>query len=81
MLSQFFPRFFVKNMYVITKILTLAPGDSLFKLPPHVDGGGLERWSDPNYREVPGSMGDRGFPSFSSIHSLLLLTLMHMYCV
>jgi hypothetical protein len=56
--------------HVVTKILTLAPGDSLFKLPPHVDGGGLERWSDPNYREVPDSMVDR-------IHSLLLLTLMH----
>ena len=30
----------------------LFPGDSLFKLPPHVDGGGLERWSDQNYRKV-----------------------------
>jgi hypothetical protein len=26
--------------------------DSLFKLPPHVDGGELEMWSDPNYRQV-----------------------------
>jgi hypothetical protein len=36
-----------------TKIIHVSlSGDSQFKLPPHVDGGGLERWSDPNYRQV-----------------------------
>lgn len=28
------------------------PGDAKFALGPHVDGGSLERWEDPNYRTV-----------------------------
>jgi len=28
------------------------PGDAQFALGPHVDGGGLERWEDPEYRQV-----------------------------
>ncbi len=28
------------------------PGDSKFTLPPHIDGGGVERWKDDNYRSV-----------------------------
>ena len=28
------------------------PGDSKFTLPPHMDGGGIERWKDDNYRAV-----------------------------
>lgn len=28
------------------------PGDTLFNLPIHIDGGGIERWKDPAYRQV-----------------------------
>lgn len=28
------------------------PGDAKFTLGPHVDGGSVERWEDPGYREV-----------------------------
>ena len=28
------------------------PGDKLSNLPIHVDGGGIERWKDPTYRQV-----------------------------
>ncbi|CAG8093103.1 unnamed protein product [Penicillium salamii] len=28
------------------------PGDTHFGLPPHVDGGGVERWEDPAYSHV-----------------------------
>ncbi|KAK7021923.1 hypothetical protein VNI00_017152 [Paramarasmius palmivorus] len=28
------------------------PGDTTFKLGPHVDGGSVERWEDPGYRAV-----------------------------
>ena len=28
------------------------PGDAKFTLPPHVDGGGVERWKDGAYRTV-----------------------------
>ncbi|OQE32550.1 hypothetical protein PENFLA_c001G05318 [Penicillium flavigenum] len=28
------------------------PGDKHFGLPPHVDGGGVERWEDPSYNHV-----------------------------
>ncbi len=28
------------------------PGDAKFALGPHVDGGSIERWEDPNYRAV-----------------------------
>lgn len=28
------------------------PGDSKFALGPHMDGGGIERWEDPTYRQV-----------------------------
>ncbi|KAJ5426134.1 hypothetical protein N7465_001204 [Penicillium sp. CMV-2018d] len=28
------------------------PGDRHFGLPPHVDGGGVERWEDPSYNHV-----------------------------
>ena len=27
-------------------------GSPRFQLPPHVDGGGIERWKDPDYRNV-----------------------------
>lgn len=27
-----------------------VPGDRLFTLGPHIDGGSLERWEDPGYR-------------------------------
>jgi hypothetical protein len=40
------------NEEKLNLIFLFLEGDSLFKLPPHVDGGGLERWSDPNYRKV-----------------------------
>ena len=28
------------------------PGDQSFKLGPHVDGGAVERWEDPQFRQV-----------------------------
>ena len=28
------------------------PGPSAFTLGPHVDGGSIERWEDPGYRQV-----------------------------
>ena len=28
------------------------PGDTLFNQPIHIDGGGIERWKDPAYRQV-----------------------------
>lgn len=36
-------------MYV-DRLRMRPPGDSLFTLPPHADGGGIERWKDDNYR-------------------------------
>ena len=38
-------------MYV-DRIRIRNPGDSLFHNPPHLDGGGVERWSDATYRHV-----------------------------
>lgn len=38
-------------MYV-DRLRMRPPGDSNFILPPHVDGGGVERWKDYNYRQV-----------------------------
>lgn len=29
-----------------------SPGDAKFKLGPHMDGGSIERWEDPDYRAV-----------------------------
>ena len=29
-----------------------TPGDKSFKLGPHVDGGAVERWEDPQFRQV-----------------------------
>jgi hypothetical protein len=29
-----------------------TPGDTSFTLGPHIDGGSVERWEDPNFREV-----------------------------
>ena len=34
------------------KMLNSLEGDSAFTLPPHIDGGGVERWKDDNYRKV-----------------------------
>ncbi|WAO96089.1 Hypothetical protein NCS54_01375100 [Fusarium falciforme] len=31
-------------------VLSEAPGDKSFNLGPHLDGGSLERWEDPEYR-------------------------------
>lgn len=28
------------------------PGDAKFALGPHIDGGSIERWEDPTYRQV-----------------------------
>jgi len=28
------------------------PGDAKFALGPHMDGGSIERWEDPTYRQV-----------------------------
>lgn len=28
------------------------PGDAKFALGPHMDGGSIERWEDPDYRKV-----------------------------
>lgn len=30
---------------------TFQPGDKSFNLGPHLDGGSLERWEDPEYRK------------------------------
>lgn len=38
-------------MYV-DRLRIRSPGDQKFTLPPHVDGGGIERWKDENYRAV-----------------------------
>ena len=38
-------------MYV-DRIRIRNPGDSLDYNPPHLDGGGVERWSDATYRHV-----------------------------
>ena len=41
--------------YLFNKFKTISlhfQGDALFRIQPHVDGGGLERWSNPNYRQV-----------------------------
>ncbi|KAJ4171803.1 hypothetical protein NW754_007398 [Fusarium falciforme] len=32
-------------------VLSEAPGDKSFNLGPHLDGGSLERWEDPEYRK------------------------------
>lgn len=47
------------NAIDLTKQLSYAdrvrmrhPGDAKFALGPHVDGGGIERWEDPEYRRV-----------------------------
>ncbi len=36
----------------IDRLRIRPPGDTKFTLPPHVDGGGVERWKDDNYRAV-----------------------------
>ena len=38
-------------MYV-DRLRIRSPGDSKFHLPPHIDGGGVERWKDPTYRKA-----------------------------
>ncbi len=36
----------------IDRLRIRPPGDAKFTLPPHVDGGGVERWKDKDYRQV-----------------------------
>ncbi|XP_059081236.1 uncharacterized protein YbiU-like [Tigriopus californicus] len=36
----------------IDRLRIRKPGDTSFTLPFHIDGGGIERWSDPVYRKV-----------------------------
>lgn len=38
-------------MYV-DRLRIRNPGDKTFNIPPHLDGGSIERWSDPTYRHV-----------------------------
>ena len=36
----------------VDRLRIRQPNDSSFTLPPHVDGGGIERWKDSTYRRV-----------------------------
>ncbi len=39
-----------ENMMYVDRLRIRQPGDAQFALGPHVDGGGIERWEDPEYR-------------------------------
>jgi len=41
---------FDQNISYADRLRIRNPGDSLFSLGPHADGGSLERWEDPSYR-------------------------------
>ncbi len=36
----------------VDRLRIRRPSDTKFRLPPHVDGGGIERWLDATYRKV-----------------------------
>lgn len=42
------------------------PGDAEFALGPHVDGGGIERWEDENYRKVYSKIFEGDWESFDA---------------
>ena len=39
-----------ENIMYVDRLRIRPPGDAQFALGPHVDGGGIERWEDPEYR-------------------------------
>lgn len=39
-----------ENVMYVDRLRIRPPGDTQFALGPHVDGGGIERWEDPEYR-------------------------------
>ncbi len=39
-----------ENIMYVDRLRIRQPGDAHFALGPHVDGGGIERWEDPEYR-------------------------------
>jgi hypothetical protein len=39
-----------ENTMYVDRLRIRQPGDAQFALGPHVDGGGIERWEDPEYR-------------------------------
>ncbi|CAF0984130.1 unnamed protein product [Rotaria sordida] len=39
-----------ENTMYVDRLRIRKPGDAQFALGPHVDGGGIERWEDPEYR-------------------------------
>ena len=41
-----------KPLTYVDRLRIRQPNDSIFNLPPHVDGGGIERWKDNTYRQV-----------------------------
>lgn len=36
---------------LVLSLTNTQPGDKSFNLGPHLDGGSLERWEDPEYRK------------------------------
>ena len=39
-----------ENLMYVDRLRIRPPGDNQFSLGPHVDGGSIERWEDPQYR-------------------------------
>lgn len=39
-----------ENLMYVDRLRIRPPGDNQFTLGPHVDGGSIERWEDPQYR-------------------------------
>ncbi|CAF1223477.1 unnamed protein product [Adineta ricciae] len=39
-----------ENIMYVDRLRIRQPGDKEFALGPHIDGGGIERWEDPEYR-------------------------------
>jgi hypothetical protein len=39
-----------ENIMYVDRLRIRQPGDAQFALGPHIDGGGIERWEDPEYR-------------------------------
>ncbi|CAF1452616.1 unnamed protein product [Adineta steineri] len=45
-----------ENIMYADRLRIRQPGDAQFALGPHVDGGGIERWEDPEYRSCYSSI-------------------------